>query len=409
MTDHGIDPVLLRGLQNALDPLVPRAAAVNRITETLRRANDVSDPDPQMHIRLRLGSRVRALMVAALTVAVVAGALVAGFGLRSRSTSPHHAPQPAPATAPTSDSTTVGGYFDVSYAGGISGQTHQTASCRFFNSPGVAEVVISGIDPDGAPIPTGSSGLSTPTGHAQVYLLFKNPPGVTDGTFGLRDQVDVTALRGGMTQATVAFTEPGPIGAFYRSTSGTVVVLNRGVDGQASASLLRYGFSSIDALPSATAVVTWSCAPETVEPIDPCTLMTSHEASVLTGVAMGPAVSVPSVAAGPTVWGLTGPLYLCEFRGTNVNVSVEAYHGASAAAARAYFDGQLQAHSGGFPAQRLSGLGNGAAIVHFTTGGVLDTIYVIDGTNVFDIDCAGTGCADHALEAAATFAMGRLP
>jgi len=117
-------------------------------------------------------------------------------------------------------------------------------------------------------------------------------------------------------------------------------------------------------------------------------------------------------SVGPGVTKVVGPERECLFGyvGQDTWVSVALWQGVDPAAARAYYNASKALIPPSFTIAELPNFHGGAVIArspnHEDTG-----IYVIDGSNVFNVACVlmRPPCSDVQLEAGANFVVGRLP
>jgi hypothetical protein len=133
--------------------------------------------------------------------------------------------------------------------------------------------------------------------------------------------------------------------------------------------------------------------------IDPCSLLTTEEASKLIGKKLGPGV-------GTTM----GPNRACTFRsGPTVVRLVLAPPAPDLATAQYYWDAERARLPAGLPVKDLK-LFDRAAFGAGSAGGLsVSALSVIDGTFFFDLSCALPGCTETASVAAAELIVGRLP
>ena len=135
--------------------------------------------------------------------------------------------------------------------------------------------------------------------------------------------------------------------------------------------------------------------------IDPCTLMTIEEVAMVSGYNTGPGVTK-----------VVGPERECLFgyAGQDTWVSVALWQGVDPASARAYYNASKALIPPSFTIAELPTFHGGAVIAR--SPNPEDTgIYVIDGSNVFNVACVlmRPPCSDVQLEAGANFVVGRLP
>lgn len=136
----------------------------------------------------------------------------------------------------------------------------------------------------------------------------------------------------------------------------------------------------------------------TVGPQDPCSVLTSAEASHLDGVTLG--------AGKHTV---ATPDSICTWAKGSTEVKVFLTPPTTPDAAKAYYE----AHKGEIPTgahiTELPTFMDGAVIGRGTLPtGTISGIYVIDGTHFFEVYCGFPGCTDAALQEGAQLVAGRL-
>jgi hypothetical protein len=142
----------------------------------------------------------------------------------------------------------------------------------------------------------------------------------------------------------------------------------------------------------------------TLGSIDPCTLMTTAEVAMVSGYVTGPGVNK-----------VVGPARECLFGyvGQDVWVSVSLWQGVDPAAAKTYYDAYKAMIPPSFTITELPTFHGGAVFATTTEfgSGADSDIYVIDGSNVFNVGCVmmRPPCSDGALEEGANFVFGRLP
>ena len=101
MTDDHIDPVVRDGLQRVINSAVPGADAEARILMSVRDSATGAGSQHRL-ASLRIGRPLRAVALAILTAAVVAGSVVIGFAvLARRAPSPVHLPPVSATATPT--------------------------------------------------------------------------------------------------------------------------------------------------------------------------------------------------------------------------------------------------------------------------------------------------------------------
>jgi hypothetical protein len=134
--------------------------------------------------------------------------------------------------------------------------------------------------------------------------------------------------------------------------------------------------------------------------IDPCTLITGNEVALVSGYTPGAGVSKE------------GPERECVFGDGFVTVSVALWQGVDPAAAKAYYDADKALIPPSFTITELPTFHGGAVIARRPDLAGQDSgIYVIDGSNVFNLVCVmmRPPCGDDQLEAGAIFVAERLP
>jgi hypothetical protein len=135
--------------------------------------------------------------------------------------------------------------------------------------------------------------------------------------------------------------------------------------------------------------------------IEPCTLITGNEVALVSGFTPGEDVSKE-----------VGPERECVFGDGSVTVSVALWQGVDPTAAKAYYDADKALIPPSFTITELPTFHGGAVIARRSDLDGQDSgIYVIDGSNVFNVVCTlmRPPCSDVQLEAGANFVVGRLP
>jgi hypothetical protein len=135
--------------------------------------------------------------------------------------------------------------------------------------------------------------------------------------------------------------------------------------------------------------------------IDACTLMTTEEVAMVSGYDTGPGVSKVVGTARECLFGYVGQ---------DVWVSVSLWQGRDAAAAKTYYDANKALIPPSFTTTELPTF-HGGAVIARSPDPEDAGIYVIDGSNVFNVACVlmRPPCTDVQLTAGATFVAGRLP
>ena len=135
--------------------------------------------------------------------------------------------------------------------------------------------------------------------------------------------------------------------------------------------------------------------------IDPCALMTTEEVAMVSGYNTGPGISK-----------VVGPARECLFGyvGQDVWVTVSLWQGVDPAAATTYYDANKALIPTSFTTTQLPTF-HGGAVIARSPDPEDAGIYVIDGSNVFNVACVlmRPPCSDEQLEAGANFVVGRLP
>jgi hypothetical protein len=133
-------------------------------------------------------------------------------------------------------------------------------------------------------------------------------------------------------------------------------------------------------------------------PIDPCTLLTTDEASTLIGTKLGDGVSTT-----------VDPLRVCTFKKGTTEVKLFLGGPTDTAAADAYWDSERAQVPADIPLTDLtlfdrSAFGSGSA------GGLsIGALFAIDGNYFFDLYCGLPACTKDASITAAQLIAGRLP
>jgi hypothetical protein len=157
-------------------------------------------------------------------------------------------------------------------------------------------------------------------------------------------------------------------------------------------------------VPSTAASAGASASPDgggqaTPTSIEPCSLLTSDEASTLMGKKLSAGVSTTP-----------GPDRLCTFKSGLTKVKVFLTPPApDVATAQNYWDAARAELPAGLPIKALK-LFDRSAFGAGSAGGLSGSaIFVIDGTTFFDLVCEMPGCTETASVAAAELIVGRLP
>lgn len=140
-------------------------------------------------------------------------------------------------------------------------------------------------------------------------------------------------------------------------------------------------------------------AKATPNSIDPCTLLTTEEASKLMGTKLSAGVST-----------MAGPDRVCTFKSGLTEVKLFlAPPAPDPATAQAYWDAARAEVPADLPVKDLK-LFDRSAFGAGSAGGVsLSALFVIDGTNFFDLYCGFPACSETASVGAAELIAGRLP
>ncbi|HEY7937712.1 MAG TPA: hypothetical protein VID26_11355 [Candidatus Limnocylindrales bacterium] len=134
--------------------------------------------------------------------------------------------------------------------------------------------------------------------------------------------------------------------------------------------------------------------------IDPCSLLTSEEASTLMGKKLGAGVSAT-----------LDPDRVCTFKSGLTEVKlILAPPAPDAATAQAYWDQERSQVPAELPVADLNNVFDRAAFGSGSAGGLsISALFVIQGTTFFDLFCAMPGCTVGASVTAAQLIVGRLP
>ena len=137
----------------------------------------------------------------------------------------------------------------------------------------------------------------------------------------------------------------------------------------------------------------------TAGPTDPCSLLTTSEASHLVGVQLG---------AGKRQ--VADPDTICTWAKGTTEVKVFLTAPTDPAAAKAYYE----SHKSEIPPEahitELPAMFDGAVIARATLPvGTISAIFVLDGINFFELYCGLSACTDDALKGGSELIAGRLP
>ena len=133
--------------------------------------------------------------------------------------------------------------------------------------------------------------------------------------------------------------------------------------------------------------------------IDPCTLLTAAEASQIIGLKMSAGVSE-----------FADPDRVCTFKSGRAEVKVFlAPPAADAAAAKAYWDAERAQVPADVQVKDLTEFDRSAYGTGASVGLPISALFVIDGTNFFEVYCAFPACSQKASLGAADHIAGRLP
>lgn len=196
----------------------------------------------------------------------------------------------------------------------------------------------------------------------------------------------------------------------------TLAVAGCGSSASSGATSLVQGSLGVTASAAATSTLTPAATPtptsaggagETATPtpgtIDPCSLLTSQEASQLDGVTLG---------AGKEETAASERLCVYSNSAAKASVTVGIIQGVSVAAAQAAFGEAQLVESRAYTVTQVPSFADGAFIAKGSVGvGTVSTIYVLDGSNVFFVSAqaSGSGPTDNAIKYAATLVLGSLP
>ena len=137
----------------------------------------------------------------------------------------------------------------------------------------------------------------------------------------------------------------------------------------------------------------------TAGPTDPCSTLTQAEASHLIGVALGPGKRQ-----------VADPDTICTWAKGTTEVKVFLTAPTTPAAAKAYYEAHKSEVPAGAQLTELPTFFDGSVIAKGPTpAGTIGGIFVIDGTNFFELYCGLPACTDDALKSGAQLIAGRLP
>ena len=136
----------------------------------------------------------------------------------------------------------------------------------------------------------------------------------------------------------------------------------------------------------------------TAGPTDPCSTLTQAEASHLIGVALGPGKRQ-----------VADPDTICTWAKGMTEVKVFLTAPTTPAAAKAYYEAHKSEIPAGARITELPDFFDGSVIAKGTTIGTIGGIFVIDGSNFFELYCGLPACSDDALKGGAQLIAGRLP
>jgi hypothetical protein len=133
--------------------------------------------------------------------------------------------------------------------------------------------------------------------------------------------------------------------------------------------------------------------------IDPCTLLTTDEASTLMGMKLSAGVSE-----------ILDPDRVCRFRSGVTEVGlILAPPAPDTATATAYWDAERAQLPAGVTVTDLTLFDRSAYAFGSAAGKSVSALFVIDGQNFFDLFCLFPGCTQGASVTAAYLITGRLP
>jgi hypothetical protein len=137
----------------------------------------------------------------------------------------------------------------------------------------------------------------------------------------------------------------------------------------------------------------------TAGPTDPCSTLTQAEASQLIGATLGPGKRQ-----------VADPDTICTWAKGTTEVKVFLTAPTTPAAAKAYYEAHKSEVPEGAHLTELPDFFDGSVIAKGATPiGTIGGIFVIDGTNFFELYCGIPACSDDALKGGAQLIAGRLP
>ncbi len=140
-------------------------------------------------------------------------------------------------------------------------------------------------------------------------------------------------------------------------------------------------------------------ASATPGPIDPCTLLTSSEASGFIGATLGAGKRQD-----------VGPDSVCTWSKGATKLKVFLDPSTDPVAAKAYYDSHKSEIPKGAQITELPDLFDGSLIGKGATPlGTIGGIFVLDGGHFFELYCEFPTCSDDSLKSGATLIAGRLP
>jgi hypothetical protein len=148
--------------------------------------------------------------------------------------------------------------------------------------------------------------------------------------------------------------------------------------------------------PSPTAIA--ATAPPAVT-LDPCTLYTQSNASNLIGVTLGPGKQQ-----------IVGSLNVCTYAKGVTEVKIFVAPPTDPAAAKDYYESNKAQVPAGTLLTELPDFYDGSVIARSSLPGVaISAIFVLDGSNFFELYCGFPACNDEGLQGGAQLIAGRLP